>query len=201
MCVSTAFRVNEIFQSIQGEGDWTGTPCVFVRLSGCNRSCDFCDTLHEDYVEMTLEEIKSKIPEYFKHVVITGGEPTIHENLPSLVYELEKRYIVHVETNGYDVEMLGELNCWITWSPKEREIEDVDYRLFDYADEIKLVINDEESIQLALDMSKESRMHPHINLQPMSCREEAIGLCVAACLTYPDKFRLSLQTHKLIGIQ
>ncbi|MDE5912790.1 MAG: 7-carboxy-7-deazaguanine synthase QueE, partial [Muribaculaceae bacterium] len=71
-------RVNEIFYSIQGEGAWTGTPMVFVRFSGCNRACDFCDTNHTPFTEMTEAEIAMAVGRWpARHVVITGGEPAL----------------------------------------------------------------------------------------------------------------------------
>ena len=71
-------KVNEIFYSLQGEGVFTGAAAIFVRLAGCNLHCDFCDTKHEDYTIFTEEEIVKAISDYpAKHVVITGGEPTL----------------------------------------------------------------------------------------------------------------------------
>ena len=69
-------RINEIFYSIQGEGHFAGTPAVFVRFSGCNLACVFCDTKHQSFTEMTEDEIIAKVSQYpTHHVVITGGEP------------------------------------------------------------------------------------------------------------------------------
>ena len=71
-------RVNEIFYSIQGEGRYTGTPAIFIRLAGCNLRCDFCDTEHQPYQDLTEEEIMRQIADFpTSHVVITGGEPML----------------------------------------------------------------------------------------------------------------------------
>lgn len=67
-------RINEIFYSLQGEGFYTGTPAVFVRLSGCNGACAFCDTDFTAFTEMTEQEVAAQVASYpCSHVVITGG--------------------------------------------------------------------------------------------------------------------------------
>ena len=66
-------KVNEIFYSIQGEGYHTGTPAVFVRFSGCNLKCPFCDTQHEDGILMSDEEILSEVGKYTGVMVIQAG--------------------------------------------------------------------------------------------------------------------------------
>ena len=69
-------KINEIFYSLQGEGFHTGTPAVFIRFSGCNLKCSFCDTQHEEGVLMSDEEILDAVGEYpATTVILTGGEP------------------------------------------------------------------------------------------------------------------------------
>ena len=71
-------RINEIFYSLQGEGFFTGTPAVFIRFSGCNLQCDFCDTTHQSFTDMSEDEIVQQAANYAgRHVVITGGEPSL----------------------------------------------------------------------------------------------------------------------------
>lgn len=95
--------VNEIFSSIQGEGQYIGTPCTFVRLTGCNLHCKRCDTQYAfNQGKIYTEERILEIVEYYKRplVILTGGEPLLQN-----IYELTKRltthnFKVHVETNG-----------------------------------------------------------------------------------------------------
>lgn len=78
MLHKTHMRINEIFYSLQGEGFFTGTPAVFIRFSGCNLKCPFCDTNHQHGQEMSEDEIAGEAAKYSaKHVVITGGEPSL----------------------------------------------------------------------------------------------------------------------------
>ena len=73
------YKVNEIFQSLQGEGYNTGTASVFIRLSGCNLRCSFCDTRHEEGTMMSLPEIVEEVMQYplAPLIVLTGGEPSL----------------------------------------------------------------------------------------------------------------------------
>ena len=94
-------KINEIFYSLQGEGYHTGIPAIFVRFSGCNMKCSFCDTLHEDGIMMSDEEIISEVVKYpASMVVLTGGEPGlwIDESLVDALHN-EGKYVC-VETNG-----------------------------------------------------------------------------------------------------
>ena len=96
-------KVNEIFYSLQGEGYFTGRPAVFIRLSGCNLKCPFCDTDFSEYKDMTEEEIvdevcKLSIDCHF--VVITGGEPTLQDCTYLIDLLHRNKYSVAMESNG-----------------------------------------------------------------------------------------------------
>ena len=106
------YIVNEIFYSIQGEGPQIGMPAVFIRLTGCNLDCPWCDTKYamEEGVQMTLEEIVEDVIHYkCPNVVITGGEPML-QPLKDLVLKLSSyRKKIYIETNGtiYDSGLIG----------------------------------------------------------------------------------------------
>ncbi|QSG11313.1 Organic radical activating enzyme [Halapricum desulfuricans] len=102
----TALPINEVFYSLQGEGKLSGVPTVFVRTSGCNLRCWFCDSYHTSWEPthawMGLEDILEEIAGYdAEHVVLTGGEPMIHDEAVELLDRLGDRgYHTTVETNG-----------------------------------------------------------------------------------------------------
>ncbi len=99
-----ALMVNEMFRSIQGESTYSGCVCTFVRLTGCNLRCSYCDTAYayEQGEEMTLKEVLRRVASYDTRLVeVTGGEPLLQEETPGLVRALlEAGHQVLVETNG-----------------------------------------------------------------------------------------------------
>ncbi|MFA9415253.1 7-carboxy-7-deazaguanine synthase QueE [Natrinema sp. HArc-T2] len=103
---SDGLPINELFYSLQGEGTLAGVPSVFVRTSGCNLRCWFCDSYHTSWEPthawMSLEEILAEIESYdADHVVLTGGEPLLHDDSVALLEALDDRdYHTTVETNG-----------------------------------------------------------------------------------------------------
>lgn len=178
-------RINEIFYSLQGEGYHTGIPAVFVRFSGCNLRCPFCDTQHEEGTLMSDEDIVMEVAKYSTQVVIlTGGEPGlwIDEKLVDALHH-EGKYVC-IETNGTC--LLPENIDWVTCSPKEGAKINLDR-----IDEVKVVYVGQD-VSAYLDLSAS-----HYFLQPCSCAntEEVI----AYILQHPE-WRLSLQTHKLLQI-
>ena len=97
-------KINEVFYSIQGEGKWMGLPNIFIRTTGCNLRCSFCDTTYayKDGGEMSIETIVNDIQKYpCKYVCITGGEPLIQEETVQLIDTLlQEGYVICLETNG-----------------------------------------------------------------------------------------------------
>lgn len=180
------YRVNEIFYSLQGEGFFTGTPAVFLRLSGCNLRCSFCDTDHFASEELTAAEIVAKAAAHpARHIVVTGGEPTLQldDELVSLLHDMG--FFIQIETNG--THPVPEGVDWITCSPKP-DSEPVLERV----DELKIVYQGQD-----VDAIASSFNASHYFLQP--CSGENIELTVDYILSHPY-WRLSLQTHKLINI-
>ena len=100
----TGIKINEIFYSIQGESLFAGLPCTFVRLSGCNLRCVYCDTryAYEEGALMSIKEIMGHVSSYHCRLVeITGGEPLCQDLTPDLISTLiEDGYTVLLETNG-----------------------------------------------------------------------------------------------------
>lgn len=177
-------KINEIFYSLQGEGFYTGTPAVFIRFSGCNLSCSFCDTRHEDGTLMSDEEILQAISSYPTRIVIlTGGEPSLWIDQPFIDRLHQAGKYICIETNGTNP--LPEGIDWVTCSPKGAPIR------LTHIDEVKVVYTGQDLTDYA---ALEASWY---FLQPCSCQntEEVI----AYILDHPQ-WRLSLQTHKILHI-
>ncbi len=97
-------RVNEIFYSIQGESTFAGFPCIFIRLTGCNLRCTYCDTkyAYEEGDDIPLDRILATVKGFDCNLIeVTGGEPLIQDETPDLIAALIKKgYTVLLETNG-----------------------------------------------------------------------------------------------------
>lgn len=132
-------KVNEIFYSIQGEGAHTGYPAIFVRFSGCNLNCPFCDTDFKKYTEMDEHEIVLEVMKQSsscKLVVLTGGEPTLQANSKLLGLLHDKGYYIAIETNGTNEIPAGV--DWVTCSPKCQFVQNGDLAI-KVCNELKLV--------------------------------------------------------------
>lgn len=93
-------KVNEIFYSLQGEGFYSGTAAIFVRFSGCNLHCEFCDTDHQNGTLLSKEEILGKISKFeSKHLIFTGGEPTLSVDYDFVQFFKDAGYYIQIETN------------------------------------------------------------------------------------------------------
>lgn len=190
--MSKFYKVNEIFYTLQGEGFFTGVPAVFIRFAECNLRCDFCDTDFRESLEMTLDDIAMTLAQYpAKHIVLTGGEPSLQTDKELLDMLHGEGCYVQIETNGTN--LLPDGIDWITMSPKSfspklRE-----------CDELK-VIYEGQPLEKYFDIKAKNYF-----LQPCSCGDvkndgEITHATVNMCLK-DTRWRLSLQTQNYIGIK
>ena len=195
------WNVNEIFCSLQGEGFNTGTASVFIRLSGCNLHCAFCDTRHEEGTMMSLPEIVEQVMRFPKAplIVLTGGEPSlwIDEDFVRGLKQMTGKRIA-IETNG--TSPLPHGIDWVTLSPKTGLGNSGDLPVvLTRCDELKVVYLGQDLAQY------DGITATHRYLQPcwVADPEQRLSNMLAtvqAVLDNPE-WRLSLQTHRILGIQ
>lgn len=193
-------RVNEIFYSIQGEGMHTGEAAIFIRLSGCNLHCAFCDTEHQTYQDLTEEEIVAQAAAFPAHlVVITGGEPTLQltETLIDKLHEAGKT--VAIETNG--THPVPRNVDWVTASPKSAFVGDAGKPVIKTADEVKMVF---DGVHIPADPPC-GITAAHYLIQPCDTGDgernrEIINQCVEFIKNNPQ-WKLSLQTQKILNVR
>ena len=222
--MTTTYPVNEVFESIQGEATYTGTPSVFIRLQGCPVGCAFCDTKHtwfteqdkvmsikpmlqktedtDGYAFMHIIDIIVMLKEYkAKHIVLTGGEPCLYD-LEALTDALiGVGYSVQIETSGtYPIKCHPK--TFITVSPKIGMAGQLPVLHGSYlmANEIKFPVGKPADI-----VKLQEEVLPYIGgnnniwLQPLSQSPKATALCVREATN--NGWRVSIQTHKFIGVR
>jgi len=191
--------------TVQGEGAWSGSVVSFIRLAGCPVGCPWCDTGYADGGKGLPRDIAT-VADLVKwaptdRVVISGGEPFAQSGLLPLVQSLtDSGRIVHIETSGA-LFRTAIASCWITLSPKEHI--NPRYKIPDEAwargDELKLVVSDGSEVDYYL--NRLNQFVGPIYLQP-EWGNLSITLPIVLALIYKEpRFRLSLQTHKFIGVQ
>lgn len=202
--------VTEIFYSIQGESVWSGLPCGFVRLSGCNLRCRYCDTpyAYEPGQPMTGDEILDRIDRFeCPRLTITGGEPLLQEETSPLVSVLiDRGYHVSVETNGsLDIEQLDrrcikivDVKCPSSGMHAHNRMENL--RLLGPLDQIKFVIADRRDFDFSTAIAK--RISSEVDAEriwfsPVNGSLPADRLASWILESYPYA-RLQLQLHKIL---
>ena len=194
------YPINEIFHSLQGEGYNTGVVSVFIRFSGCNLRCAFCDTEHERHTMMPLPAIVDAVMRFpdAPLIVLTGGEPSLYvdEQLLSALRLTGKK--IAIETNG--TRPLPPGIDWVTLSPKFGfPGGDALPCVMKCCDELKVVYTGQDLSQYDFITAR------HRFLQPCYVEDEQqrrlnTQMCVNAVLSDP-RWRLSLQTHRYLGIR
>ena len=169
-------KINEIFKSLQGESTHSGLPCTFVRLTGCNLRCDWCDTKYSYFegTEYTIEEVVNKINILNTPLIeFTGGEPLLQkENLLKVIYKIlaknsenTVKKTILIETNGsISLENIPESVIKIVdiKLPSSGEYGSFNYdnlKLLSITDEIKFVVEDEKDYSVMKDIIKDKKLN------------------------------------------
>lgn len=193
------YRVNEIFYSLQGEGRWAGRPAVFVRFSGCNLKCPFCDTDFRDFTEMTADGILQEVQRLTtacRFIVFTGGEPTLQLDKKLTTLFHTHGYYLSMETNGTHPIPVG--IDWVTCSPKAAFVAQ-GTPVIKRAQEVKVVFDGKHEVS---DCGIEA---DYYYVQPCDVGDEArntdiLRQTIAFALAHPQ-WQLSLQQHKIINVR
>lgn len=206
-------KICEIFSSLNGEGKYTGYPTTFIRLSGCPFSCNYCDTLYakENGKRMSIDKIMAKVNKLGnKHICITGGEPLIHNDVLSLVYELLSfSYIVSIETSGLvEIEEDGyartfnytmDIKCPSS-GVSNRNVYSNLSRLKSY-DEVKFVIVDSQDLEFSKEVLKKYPTKAQIIYSPVN-NDLSVAKLISDNLVNKNIIgKLGLQLHKILDIK
>jgi 7-carboxy-7-deazaguanine synthase len=219
------YKINEIFETIQGEASFTGMPSIFVRLQGCPVGCAWCDTKQtwetsdtykvdlqktvekkadsELWADVTVAQLLALFVEkgyQAKHIVITGGEPCMYDLVPLCEGLHAAGYGTQVETSGtFEIKVPAE--TWVTVSPKinMRGGYAVLKSAMQRANEIKHPIAMQRHVDELEQLMAECGVTPKlIYLQPISQKAKATQLAIEVCKA--KNWRLSVQVHKYLGI-
>ncbi|MBW3693042.1 7-carboxy-7-deazaguanine synthase QueE [Aeromonas dhakensis] len=220
------YPINEIFQTIQGEGVFTGLPAIFVRLQGCPVGCPWCDTRHtwvvdparevgvqavldcsnesDGWSKMRTEQILASFQQLgyqARHVVITGGEPCLYDLQDLSTALIAAGYQVQIETSGTS-EIKTHEQTWVTVSPKINMKGGLPVLVsaLERANEIKHPVATERHVEELDALLATARLRDDvvIALQPISQKPRATQLAMATCIA--RNWRLSIQTHKYLDI-
>jgi organic radical activating enzyme len=191
-------KVKEIFYSLQGEGGRQGAASIFIRLSGCNLSCDFCDTDFSGGDDWTWQQVLSYIQQFpCRWIVWTGGEPTLQLTDECLLFFKQAGFRQAIESNGSN--RLSTLLDYTVVSPKVYT--DNVRKINPTVDEIRLPVRADDCIPRieSLPVAKQYFLSPVFSENKVETKEN-IDYCVQQIKLHPE-WRLSLQVHKWIGIR
>jgi|TARA_B100001971_G_C18096972_1_gene486652 7-carboxy-7-deazaguanine synthase len=204
-------RVNEIFQSIQGEGIQIGAPTIFLRLFGCDLRCAWCDSMHAveggDYQNITLDDIIQEAESHdCKNICITGGEPLLQQDVlvPLIDILIQKKYNILLETSGhirpneifYNPNVLISMDCKCPGSTMEKKTDFSILESLQEKDQIKFVINDKSDYEYAKQIITHRHFRATIVFQPVYGTD--ISFLVDLALKDNLNIKVLPQLHKLI---
>ncbi len=203
-------KIAEIFYSIQGESSYTGFPCIFVRLAGCNLRCLYCDSKYsyEEKYTLSVEDVFQRIKQYLptKLIEITGGEPLLQPEVYDLISLLiSENYTVLLETNGSvlldkvpsETVIIMDIKCPSSNEANSFERENLTY-LKPETDEIKFVLADRRDYDFALQKIKDYHLDDFkILFSPITTSLAPAKLAEWMLRDHLDH-RLQIQLHKVI---
>jgi 7-carboxy-7-deazaguanine synthase len=198
---TVTYPIVETFHSVQGEGYWTGVNAFFIRLGGCDVHCPWCDTKHswnaQRHPLKSTQELASAVKTVNPAiVVITGGEPLMHDLHP-LTTELHHAGMqVHLETSGAHP-FSGDFD-WVTFSPKQFKAPHSS--IYGHTAELKVVVTNEYDLKWAEQQAALLPKTALCYLQPEWNSPQSQNLIFNYILQHPQ-WRISLQTHKLLKVQ
>lgn len=205
----THLKVNEIFYSIQGESLYAGRPCAFVRLSGCNLRCAYCDTqyAYHDGTNLAIAEIIEAVQAYACPLVeVTGGEPLLQAGTPELIDQLlDLGMTVLLETNGsLDIRpvpaaciKIVDIKCPSSKEHEKNKVDNLDFLRPD--DQVKFVIANRKDYLFAKDMAgRITTISPGNVLFSPAADLLAPDLLAEWMLADKLPYRLHLQLHKIL---
>ena len=203
-------KINEIFMSIQGEGLLTGLPTVFVRTTGCNLRCSYCDTKYsyDNGKDLSINQIVKEIKNfYIKRVCITGGEPLLQEDIDHLVRILVKKgYAVSIETNGSislkkitnrkNVMFSLDIKCPSSGSHHKMDFSNLN--LVKKKDQVKFIIGNTMDFAFACDVVNQYKLCSKTNVFFHPVGGVKAENLVKNILSRKMDVRVGLQIHKII---
>ena len=197
-----SFPVMESFYSIQGEGTHSGKPSYFIRLAGCDVNCDWCDVKDSWDIDSSqyksIDEITNEINKFSTDlVIITGGEPLMHNltDLTSALKKLGKK--IHIETSG--THPVSGYFDWICFSPKKFK-KPLD-EFFKMSNELKIIISKDSDFRWAEYLLRQIKNKPELILQAEWSKSEIINPKILDYIKLNPKWRISLQTHKYLHVE
>jgi len=202
-------KICEIFYSIQGESTFSGLPCIFIRTSGCNLRCSYCDTkfAYKEGYEMGVYEILEKIKQYNCRLLeITGGEPLLQEKIYELINQvINKGYTIILETNGSllidrlpkQVIKILDIKC-----PGSCQSDLMNFKNLNYLnkeDQIKFVIMDRVDYDYAKEVILNNKLVDRVNILFSPVHEILEPKRLAEWILRDNlNVRLQIQLHKII---
>ena len=204
--VKQIIKISEVFESLQGEGKYVGYPALFIRLSGCNRACDFCDTkYHTNGKDMNINEIKDKINNSkLERVIWTGGEPMLQKEEIQEIMNYTQLYKHQLETNG-DIYPLSPYSFeYIAISPKSKKALDKTLEFYNKINfpkdryDIK-VVTDLESLNLNMlyDATMLMPLSTGIKERDLQIEKEVWNYCVEYNIKYTPRIHRDVWGEKI----